>query len=59
MTPAPDEPVIAKTETGAPSATSPARHRGARARIDAVAKQPGDAIAREEAICSRKSSGRP
>jgi hypothetical protein len=50
---------MAKTDTGAASATRPFFHRGASARIDAVAKQPGDATAREDAICSRKSSGRP
>ena len=57
--PAPDEPVMAKTETGAPGAARPRRQSGARPRIDAVAKQPGEAIAREAAIFSRKSSGSP
>src|SRR5262245_38398584 len=58
-TPAPEEPVIAKTETGAVESTRPLFHSGASARIAAVAKQPGDATARVDAISSRKSSGRP
>src|SRR5262245_32059937 len=58
-TPAPEEPVIANTATGAPSATRFFLHNGARPRIAAVAKHPGEATAREEEICSRKSSGRP